>query len=199
MNRRSFITQAAAAVAVNSFLPKGTMAQELTFQKADGANYAPRGKPNLVVKPGEFVMAVAKIDHSHIYGMCNGLTEAGASIKWIFDPDQGRVKAFLAKFPAAKAARSLDEILSDPEVKLVASSAIPNERAALGCQVMEAGKDFFSDKAPFTTIEQLDQIKATIVRTGRKYMVYYAERLHVEAAMYATPPPEPEHTARLVF
>ena len=186
MNRRSFITQAAAAVAVNSFLPKGTMAQELTFQKADGANYAPRGKPNLVVKPGEFVMAVAKIDHSHIYGMCNGLTEAGASIKWIFDPDQGRVKAFLAKFPAAKAARSLDEILSDPEVKLVASSAIPNERAALGCQVMEAGKDFFSDKAPFTTIEQLDQIKATIVRTGRKYMVYYAERLHVEAAMYAT-------------
>jgi len=186
MNRRNFITQTAAALAASTFMPGETQAQEPTFQKADGANYAPRGKPNLVVKPGEFVMAVAKIDHSHIFGMCNGLIEAGATIKWIFDADPGRVKAFLAKYPQAKVARSLDEILSDPEVKLVASSAIPNERAALGCQVMEAGKDYFSDKAPFTTIEQLDQIKATIARTGRKYMVYYSERLHVEAAMYAT-------------
>jgi len=186
MNRRTFIAQSTVALAAGSFLPRETKAEELNFQKTDGANYAPLGKTNLVVKPGEFVMAVAKIDHAHIYGMCNGLTEAGATIKWIFDTDEGRTKAFLAKFPAAKVARSVEEILSDPEVKLVASSAIPNERAALGCQVMDAGKDYFSDKAPFTTIEQLDQIKATIARTGRKYMVYYAERIHVEAAMYAT-------------
>jgi predicted dehydrogenase len=186
MNRRSFITQAAAAMAVSSFLPKETKAQTPTFQKADGANYAPRGKPNLVVKPGQFQIAVAKIDHAHIYGMCNGLTEAGATVKWVYDTDEGRVKAFLQKYPYAKVAKSLNEILDDKEVKLVCSSAIPNERAALGCQVMEAGKDYFSDKAPFTTLEQLDQIKATIARTGRKYMVYYSERLHVEAAMYAT-------------
>jgi predicted dehydrogenase len=52
--------------------------------------------------------------------------------------------------------------------------------------VKEAGKDYFTDKAPFTTMEQLNQAKAVAGRTGRRYMVYYSERIHNEAAMYAT-------------
>jgi predicted dehydrogenase len=51
---------------------------------------------------------------------------------------------------------------------------------------MEAGKDYFTDKTPFTTLDQLHQAKDAVVRTGQKYMVYYSERLHVESAMYAT-------------
>src|SRR5690606_2700708 len=88
--------------------------------------------------------------------------------------------------PGSKVARSLDEILDDAEVKLVAAAAIPNLRGPLGCKVMEAGKDYFTDKTPFTTLDQLDQAKATVARTGRKYAVYFSERLHVESAMYAT-------------
>ena len=51
---------------------------------------------------------------------------------------------------------------------------------------MEAGKDYFTDKTPFTDLAQLDAAKAAVARTGRKYMVYFSERLHVESAMYAT-------------
>jgi predicted dehydrogenase len=51
---------------------------------------------------------------------------------------------------------------------------------------MEAGKDYFTDKTPFTSLPQLDAAKAAVARTGRKYMVYFSERLHVESAMYAT-------------
>ena len=154
--------------------------------KADGATYAPKGKPNPVVQPGEFVFAAARLDHGHIHGMCNGLTEAGATLKWVFEPDAQKRDAFLARFPQVKIARSLDEILDDPEVRLVAAAAITSERGPLGCRVMEAGKDYFTDKAPFTTLEQLDQAKAIVARTGRKYFVYYSERLHVESAMFAT-------------
>ena len=39
------------------------------FQVADGMNYAPKGKPTPVVKPGEFVFAAVALDHGHIYGM----------------------------------------------------------------------------------------------------------------------------------
>ena len=108
--------------------------------------HAPVGKPAPVCKAGEFVMAATHLDHAHIYGQCNGLVEAGAGIKWVFDPVPERVRAFLEKFPQARPARSLEEILDDPEVRLVAAAAVPNERGPLGCRVMEAGKDYFTDK-----------------------------------------------------
>ena len=155
-------------------------------QKSDGMNYAPEGKPNPVVGPGEFVFAAAHLDNGHIYGQCNGLIEAGAALKWVFDPDPGRVAAFQKKFPSARSARSLDEILQDPQVRLLAAAAVPSERCALGCRTMEAGKDYFTDKTPFTTLAQLAQAKAAVSATGRKYMVYFSERLHVESAMFAT-------------
>ena len=155
-------------------------------QKSDGMNYAPQGKPSPVVKAGEFVFAAAHLDHGHINGMTNGLLEAGATLKWVYDPDAKKVEAYRKAYPQAKVARSLDEILDDKDVKLVAAAAVTSERGPLGCRVMETGRDYFTDKAPFTTLAQLDQAKDVVARTGRKYMVYFSERLHVEAAMYAT-------------
>ena len=122
------------------------------MEKKDGMNYAPKGKPSPVVGPGEFQIAAVALDHGHIYGMCNGLTEAGAVVKWVYDPDPEKVKAFQKSFPTAKAAASEEEVLSDPEVKLVCGAAVTSERCALGLRVMAAGKDYFTDKAPLTTL-----------------------------------------------
>ncbi|MGA3172775.1 MAG: Gfo/Idh/MocA family oxidoreductase, partial [Chthoniobacteraceae bacterium] len=151
----------------------------------DGMKYAPQGKPAPVVKPGEFVFASAHLDHGHIFGQTNGLREAGGQVKWVYDPDEKKVAGFLEKYPEAKRARGLDEILNDVEVKLVAAAAVPCERGPIGCRVMEAGKDYFTDKTPFTTLEQLAVAREAVARTGRKYMVYYSERLHVECAVRA--------------
>ncbi len=152
---------------------------------ADGMRYAPKGKPAPVVKPGEFVFAAAALEHGHIYGQCNGLVEAGGALKWVYDPDPAKVAEFQKSFPQAKPARSLDEILDDPEVRLLAAAAVPCERGPLGCRAMRAGKDYFTDKTPFTSFEQLAEARRTVAETGRKYMVYYSERLHVECAMFA--------------
>jgi len=185
MNRREFLSSTAATLAAGAVAQRALAAAGV-FQKSDGMNYAPQGKPNPVVKPGEFPIAAVRLDHGHIYGMCNGLLEAGATLRWVYDPDPKKTEAFRVKYPQAKAARSLDEVLADPGVRLVAAAAVTSERGPLGCQVMEAGKDYFSDKAPFTTMAQLDQAKAVVARTGRKHMVYYSERLHNESAMFAT-------------
>lgn len=155
------------------------------MQKADGMNYAPKGKPAPVVKPGEFKIAAIALEHGHIYGMCNGLTEAGAELKWVYDPDEEKVRNFIQAFPGVRAAESEEEILSDPEIRLVCAAAVTSERCALGLRVMAAGKDYFTDKAPLTTLEQLAAAKKMVADTGRKYMVYYSERIHVEAAVYA--------------
>ncbi len=152
---------------------------------SSGMNYAPTGKPSPIVGKGEFTFAAMALDHGHIYGMCNGLIEAGASLKWVYDGDIRRAKAFAERYPGVKVARYEDEILSDPEVRLVAGAAVTSERCALGLRVMSAGKDYFTDKAPLTTLEQLSAAREMTAKTGLKYMVYYAERLHVEAAVFA--------------
>lgn len=152
---------------------------------ASGMNYAPQGRPAPVVEPGVFPFAAMHLDHGHIYGMCGGLSEAGAELRWVYDPDPAKVAAFRERFPQARAARSPDEILGDPSVLLVAAAAVPCDRGPLGLRVMAAGKDYFTDKTPFTSLAQLEAARAAVAAGGRKYMVYYSERLHNESAVYA--------------
>ncbi|MBB6429247.1 Gfo/Idh/MocA family protein [Algisphaera agarilytica] len=152
----------------------------------DGMNYAPTGKPDPVVEPGEFCFAVTAMDHGHIIGQANGLTEAGATLKYVFDPNHPEAAQSLAEQHNATVPDSLQTILDDPEVQLVAAAAIPNERAPLGIKCMDAGKHYFTDKTPLVSLEQLEHVKAAVARTGKKYMVYFSERLHVECAMHAT-------------
>lgn len=152
----------------------------------DGMNYAPPVIPSPVVKPGEFCFAVVSLDHGHIYGMCEALIAAGAALKWVYDPDDSKTDAFCKHFPGTLRARSEDEILCDKDILLVAGAAVPSLRCALGLRVMGAGKDYFTDKSPFTTLEQLESAKEKCNETGQKYMVYYSERLHNEASVYAS-------------
>jgi predicted dehydrogenase len=153
--------------------------------KSDGMNYAPRGKPQPVVAPGDFVFAAMALEHGHIYGQCNGLIEAGATLTKVWDPDPAKVEAFQKRYTDVVAVNDKREILEDPRIRLVAAAGIPNERGPLGCDVMRHGKDYFCDKAPFTTLAQLEQARQVAAETGRKYMVYYSERLHVESAVFA--------------
>jgi predicted dehydrogenase len=138
-----------------------------------------------VVKPGEFGFAAAYLEHGHIHGQCNGLIEAGATLQWVYDADPAKVAAFRKAYPLVQVARGFDEILADPAVHLVAAAAVPCDRGPIGVRVMRAGKDYFTDKTPFTTLAQLAEAQRTVAATGRKYMVYYSERLHVECAMHA--------------
>jgi len=152
---------------------------------SEGATYAPQPKPAPVVGPGEFHFAAVRLNHGHIYGMTEGLISAGATCTWVYDDDAGRLAAFTDRFPQVQVASSEAEILADPQVRLVASAGITSERAPFGIEVMEAGKDFFVDKAPLTTLDQLAAVRAAVERTGRKYAVYYSERVHVSAAVLA--------------
>jgi len=145
----------------------------------------PFSKPGPVVSKGEFVYGAVGLDHGHIFGMCQGLNEAGASVRWVYDGDPAKVESFLSAFPEAKAACTETEILDDPDVKLIAGAAVPSERCTLGLRVMDAGKDYFTDKTPFTTLEQVEAAREKVDQTRRKYAVYYSERTHTPSAVYA--------------
>jgi predicted dehydrogenase len=145
----------------------------------DGMNYAPSGPPEPVCSPGDFMFAAVGLDHGHIYGMCNGLTEAGGQLMWVYDSDPEKVAAFCRAYPGTEPAPSEEAVLNDGRVRMVASAAIPADRAGLGLRVMEHGKHYFADKPPMTTLGQLAEARAKTAETGKKYAVYYSERLHV--------------------
>jgi predicted dehydrogenase len=155
------------------------------MNKASGMTYAPKGQAGPVVQPGQFGFAAVSLEHGHIYGMCNGLLEAGAELKWVYDPDPAKVQAFVARFPGTPVADSLARVLEDASVRLIAGAAIPNERGDLGLQVQRHGKHYFTDKTPFTTLEQLERARQSVAQTGLKWYVYFSERLHVEGAVMA--------------
>ena len=158
---------------------------ESFMSNRSGASYAPEGGCVPVVAPGEFKFSAAFLDHGHIYGQTKGLLEAGGTLCSVYDPDQSKLDAFCKKYPQVKAVRAFDEILDDESLHLVASAAIPDVRARIGAEVIESGKDYFTDKAPFTTLDQLERMRTLTRATGRKYLVYYAERVHNEAAWHA--------------
>ena len=125
-------------------------------QKADGMHYAPRGQVEPVCGPGEFRFAAVGLDHGHIYGMCNGLIEAGGELVWVYDPDPSKMEAFCRTYPGVAQARAEAEVLEDPSLALIASAPVPCQRGPLGLRTLDHGKDYFTDKPPFTTLEQLE-------------------------------------------
>jgi predicted dehydrogenase len=139
----------------------------------------------LACRPGEFRVAAVGLDHNHIFGMAQGLNEAGASVDLVFDPDPTKVHAFQAKFPSVKPANSLDEVLASEKIQLVACASIPSERVQVAAQVLKAGKHFFVDKPPLTTPAQLGSIREIVANSQRKFWVYFSERLHNESATAA--------------
>lgn len=133
----------------------------------------------------QFNFAVIGIQHPHIYSMCSELIKAGATLVSAYDKEKSALDGFLKRFPDIKAARCEEEILCDDSVKLVAGAAVTSERAALGIRVMEHGKDYFTDKGPFTTLSQLEKARQAVNRTGKKYMICYSERLQSDCAEMA--------------
>lgn len=155
------------------------------MQKKDGMTYAPSSPATeKVVEAGEFPFAAAFLDHGHIFGQCGGLESAGGTLKWIYDPDSTKAEGLKKQFPQAEIVNDFGRILEDPEIRLVAAAAIPHRRCEIGLQVLDAGKDYFTDKSPFTTLEQLEAARKKVRETHCKYGVYYSERLHTEAGYY---------------
>src|SRR4030042_1946549 len=80
--------------------------------------------------------AAIGLNHGHIYGQVNLLLRAGAELVSFYAQEPDLVAGFAKTYPQARLAGSAQEILEDESVHLVASAAIPNERAPLGFAVL---------------------------------------------------------------
>ena len=120
--------------------------------------------------------SVISINHSHIYGMIEAVIKGGGELVSVYAKEPELMAAFSKKYPQAKQARTPKDILEDRSIQLVLSSAIPVERAPLGIEVMQHGKDFLVDKPGITTLEQLAKVRRVQKETRRSYTIFI-ERL----------------------
>jgi predicted dehydrogenase len=117
--------------------------------------------------------AVIGLNHNHIYDLVETLLAAGGILVSFFALEDDLAYAFSGRYPMAVRADHMGHILDDDSIQLVASAAIPDERAAIGVQVMRHGKDFFTDKPGFTTLDQVAEARRAHDDTGRLFYVAY--------------------------
>lgn len=140
----------------------------------------PEAAPKYKIK-----FAVCGMSHDHIYGMIGAIQRGGGELVAAWGGEEDKLANFKKRFPDVKIVQTQNEIIENPDIQLVLSSQIANERAGIGIRVMRHGKDYLSDKPGITTLEQLAEVRKTIAETKRIYAIMYSERLEVKAAVYA--------------
>jgi predicted dehydrogenase len=141
---------------------------------------APQEKPRYRIRFG-----VCGISHDHIHAMVAAIQRGGGELVSVWGAEPDKLAAFARRHPGVRIARSQDEVIADGSLRLVLSSHVANERAAIGMRAMKAGKDFLADKPGITTLEDLALVRRTVAETGRIYGILYSERLEVPAAVHA--------------
>ncbi|MCC7526284.1 MAG: Gfo/Idh/MocA family oxidoreductase, partial [Chitinophagaceae bacterium] len=129
--------------------------------------------------------SVIGINHGHIYGMVDAVTRGGGQLVSFYAKEPDLATAFAKKYPQVKQATDPRAILEDQSIQLILSSGIPAERAPLGVEVMQHGKDYLVDKPGITTLEQLEAVRRVQKETKRKYTIMYSERLENRATVKA--------------
>lgn len=129
--------------------------------------------------------SIIGLTHDHVFSLSDLLLNAGAELVSVFPDDRERFARYQEQFPQVREVDSEEAILDDESIQLVIGLPMPNERAALGIRVMNAGKDFLADKPAFTTLEQVTEARKVHEATGRKILVYFSERLANAASVKA--------------
>lgn len=170
LDRRTFMkdtAKIASALAFLAALPQEAIAEE-----------------TLPIAP-KIKFSVISINHGHIYGMVDAIIRGGGELVSFYAREADLAEAFAKKYPTAKVAASKKEVLEDKSTQLILSSDIPLNRAPLGIEVMQHGKDYLVDKPGITTLEQLKAVREVQKQTKRIFAIMYSERLENKATVKA--------------
>ena len=129
--------------------------------------------------------AAVGLNHNHIYGQTRMLLAAGAELAGYVSPEDDLAAEYARSYPEARRIASLQEVLDDPSIQLVATAAIASDRAGIAIDAMRHGKDVLADKPGATTLEQLAEIERVQRETGRIWAVYFSEHFSTRCTVKA--------------
>lgn len=130
-------------------------------------------------------IAAIGLDHNHGTALVGHLVEAGAAlVGWATEGAPRALAAWHGRFDAPR--RTEAQILSDPQVDLVVTAAVPGDRAALAQRALAAGKHVLADKPGVLSRAELAAVLATARQANRLWTVGFSERYEVPAMTRAS-------------
>ena len=127
------------------------------------------------------------IDHRHVYTQAQFLIELGAElVGWYTEGSPTTLGGFTKRFPKAKRLTDPRSLLEDPGIKVILTSAVPNDRAKISISAMKHGKDVMSDKPGCLSFADLEELRQTVQQTGCIWSVDFSERFEVPAVTLAS-------------
>ena len=136
---------------------------------------------------GSLRFAAVGLDHSHAFGQIGGLLDQGCELVGLSSDEPGSAiaQACRGRWPDAPWVDDSTQLLRDPSIDLVVTAAIPDRRAAIAVEALSNGKDVVADKPGCISVEQLDQIKEAVNKSGRFWSVTFSERFEVRCVTKA--------------
>jgi predicted dehydrogenase len=129
-------------------------------------------------------VAVAGVDHLHLFQIVDGLVRAGAET--VAHTSAGSLVGLYRDWRDGSHESTLDELLEDDRIDVVVTAAIPSERAAIAVAALRAGKAVVSAKPGVTSFEQLEEVTDALAgRPGRAWTVLFTERFENRAVAEA--------------
>lgn len=126
-----------------------------------------------MAQPISIRFAVIGLNHYHIYQQVDTLLSAGGTLVSFFAPEDELAVRFSEHYPYATRVSHMRQVLEDETIQLIAGAGIPEERAAVGVAAMHHGKDYYTDKPGFTTLDQVEEAKRAHEATGHLYYIAF--------------------------
>lgn len=130
-------------------------------------------------------IAAIGLTHNHIYGQVDCLLREGATLVGFWSDEEDVAVPFAQTYPQAKRVADKRELIEDPSIHMILTSAIPAQRPGIAIDAMRAGKDVMSDKPGMISFAQLDEIRRVQQETGRIFSVCYSEHFETRSTVKA--------------
>ncbi len=123
-----------------------------------------------------FSIGVIGIEHTHLFEMIDGLVGVGAETVCHAGNDGARLGSY-AGWRSESERRSVHGVIDDESLDLIVTAGIPGERADVAVAALIAGHHVLTAKPAVTTLEDLAAIDSAVTSSGRRWWVFFSERL----------------------
>lgn len=135
--------------------------------------------------PPPIRFAVVGLEHPHVYAMTMALMGGGAEMVGFQSDNDEAAEGFSAVFGGPRRIEHIEAVADADDIDLVVAVGVPADRAEVAAMAMLAGKDVLADKPAVTTLDQLARVRAVQSETGRRFSVWFSERLESRATVRA--------------